>query len=87
MIPLRDENPTHSFPIVTYLLIALNVLVFIFQTSLGQSNQSFVYQFAIIPAQLTSNLAPGDILDIFTSMFMHAGLAHIGGNKIGRAHV
>ena len=82
MIPLRDENPTHSFPIVTYLLIALNVLVFIFQTSLGQSNQSFVYQFAIIPAQLTSNLAPGDILDIFTSMFMHAGLAHIGGNML-----
>ena len=82
MIPIRDENPTHTFPIVTYLLIGINVLVFIFQTSLGQYNQAFVYQFAIIPAQLTSNLSLANVTDIFTSMFMHAGLAHVGGNML-----
>jgi membrane associated rhomboid family serine protease len=40
----------------------------------------FVYQFALIPAQVTSGVGLGDVLDVFTSMFMHAGLAHIGGN-------
>ena len=37
MIPIRDENPTHIFPMVTYLLIALNILVFIFQPPGGNS--------------------------------------------------
>jgi membrane associated rhomboid family serine protease len=82
MIPIRDENPTHTFPIVTYLLIALNILVFIFQTLLGQANEPFVYQFALIPAELSSTFSLESISNIFTSMFMHAGLAHIGGNML-----
>jgi len=82
MIPIRDENPTHTFPIVTYLLIALNILVFIFQTLLGQANESFVFQFALIPAELSSTFSLESISNIFTSMFMHAGLAHIGGNML-----
>ncbi len=82
MIPIRDENPTHIFPIVTYLLIALNILVFIFQTLMGQANESFVYQFALIPVELSSNFSLESISNIFTSMFMHAGLAHIGGNML-----
>lgn len=82
MIPIRDENPTHTFPLVTYLLIALNILVFIFQTLLGQANESFVFQFALIPAELSSSFSLENISNIFTSMFMHAGLAHIGGNML-----
>ncbi len=82
MIPIRDENPTHSVPIITYLLILLNVLVFIFQTFLGSNNDLFVYQFALIPADITSLMSIGSLFNIFTSMFMHAGLAHIGGNML-----
>ena len=82
MIPIRDDNPTHSVPIVTYLLILLNILVFVFQTLLGANNELFVYQFALIPADVTSILALGSLFNIFTSMFMHAGLVHIGGNML-----
>ena len=82
MIPIRDENPTHTTPIITYLLIALNILVFVFQTLLGGSNESFVYQFALIPVELTSTFSLENISNIFSSMFMHAGLAHIGGNML-----
>jgi len=82
MLPLRDENPSSRTPVVNYILIGLNILVFIFQVMLGASQDSFVYQFALIPAQVTSGIDVGDVLDVFTSMFMHAGLAHIGGNML-----
>jgi membrane associated rhomboid family serine protease len=82
MLPLRDENPTSTTPVVNYVLIGINIVVFIFQVMLGSSQDSFVYQFALIPAQITGGLRVGDVLDVFTSMFMHAGLAHIGGNML-----
>ncbi|MBL7164647.1 MAG: rhomboid family intramembrane serine protease, partial [Anaerolineales bacterium] len=80
MIPLRDNIPTRRVPIVNYALIAVNVLVYLFQSMLGAEEQALVYEFALIPIQFTSGISLGDITDIFTSMFMHAGLAHIGGN-------
>ncbi len=82
MIPLRDEIPTRRVPIVNYVLIAVNVLVYLFQSMLGAEEQALVYEFALIPFQFTSGISLGDITDIFTSMFMHAGLAHIGGNML-----
>ncbi len=82
MIPLRDEIPTRRVPIVNYALIAVNVLVYLFQSMLGPQEQTLVYEFALIPFQFTSGVSLGDITDIFTSMFMHAGLAHIGGNML-----
>ena len=82
MIPIRDENPTHSIPIITYLLIALNIIVFVFQIMLGSSNEQFIYQFALIPAEVTTTLSLDGIFNIFTSMFMHAGFAHLGGNML-----
>lgn len=82
MIPIRDENPTHQTPIVTYLFIFLNVMVFIFQILFGSADSNIAYQFALIPRQFTTNLSLGNISDIFTSMFMHAGLAHIVGNML-----
>ena len=82
MIPLRDEIPTRRVPIVNYALIAANVLVYLFQSMLGSQEQTLVYEFALIPFEFTSSLSIGDISDMFTSMFMHAGLAHIGGNML-----
>jgi membrane associated rhomboid family serine protease len=82
MIPLRDENPTRSFPIVNYILIAINVIVFLFQLMVGMDQNSPIYEFTLIPAQITSGLDVGDITDIFTSMFMHGGWAHIIGNML-----
>ncbi|MBC8331901.1 MAG: rhomboid family intramembrane serine protease [Anaerolineae bacterium] len=82
MIPIRDEIPTRRVPIVNYLLIALNILVYLFQSMLGPNEQALIYEFALIPFSVTTSISLGDITDIFTSMFMHAGLAHIGGNML-----
>ncbi len=82
MIPLRDALPTRRFPLVNYSLIVLNVLVYFFQSSLGPAQQELVYRFALIPFNFVTRLSVGDVTDIFTSMFMHAGLAHLGGNML-----
>ena len=82
MLPLRDEIPSRRTPYINYLLIAINVIVFIWQYQVGLNNPSVVYQFALIPSQVTHGVTPGAILHIFSSMFMHGGLAHIGGNML-----
>jgi membrane associated rhomboid family serine protease len=82
MIPLRDQIPTQRIPYVNYTLIGLNILVFVIQFLQGPNLDQFVFTYALIPAQITSNLSLTNIGDIFTSMFMHAGLAHIGGNLL-----
>lgn len=82
MLPLRDEYPSLRVPVVNYFLIALNVLVFIAQTLVGQSHPLLVYQFALIPAQVTHQFSLYALMHLLTSMFMHGGLAHIGGNML-----
>jgi membrane associated rhomboid family serine protease len=82
MIPLRDENPSSTFPFVNYLLIAANILVFAYQWLTLTGDPNAVLQFALIPARVTSGFDIGDVTSIFASMFMHAGLAHIGGNML-----
>ena len=82
MIPIRDQIPTRRVPVVNYLLIAANIIVFILQWLAGSEQEALVWQFALIPAQVTAGLDLGDIADIFTSMFMHGGIAHIAGNML-----
>jgi len=82
MIPIRDQIPTRHVPVINYLLIAANIIVYVLMWLAGPSQESLVYQFAMIPSNLTTGLDLGDITDIFTSMFMHAGLMHIAGNML-----
>ena len=82
MIPIRDQIPTRHVPVVNYLLIAANILVFVLMWLAGPYQESLVYQFAMIPANLTTGLNLADIADIFTGMFMHAGILHLGGNML-----
>jgi membrane associated rhomboid family serine protease len=82
MIPIRDEIRTRRTPVVNYLLIAANVVVFLFMWLAASSQETWVYQFAMIPVNYRDGVGAGDVADIFTSMFMHAGLAHIGGNML-----
>jgi membrane associated rhomboid family serine protease len=82
MIPLRDENPTHITPFVNYSLIAINILVFIYQEFITPSAEAFVMEHALIPVQLLRDLDLRNFVRLFTSMFMHAGLPHIGGNML-----
>jgi membrane associated rhomboid family serine protease len=67
---------------MNYLLIGLNILVFVLMWLAGPTQESLVYQFAMIPSNFRDGIDLGDVTDIFTSMFMHAGLAHIAGNML-----
>lgn len=87
MIPLRDENPTRTTPYIVYVLIAVNVLVYLYNGSLGPHSHNPLAGFELVPARLAggrdyaaSPVAPW--LTIFTSMFMHANLLHVGGNML-----
>lgn len=82
MFPIGDENRQgHITPIVNYVLIALNMLVFFYQISLGSEEaiQSFINTYGVIPQEI---VARQDLFTIFTSMFMHGGWAHIIGNLL-----
>jgi membrane associated rhomboid family serine protease len=65
-------------PLVTYALIALNVLFFFVELNGGEA---FVMQWAFVPSRFLANPV-GDFLTLFTSMFMHAGWVHLGGNML-----
>jgi membrane associated rhomboid family serine protease len=82
VIPIRDAIPTRRVPVVNYALIALNILVFIVMWLAGGASETWVEQLAMIPANYLDGLSLGDVGDIFTSMFMHAGLAHLAGNML-----
>lgn len=78
MIPLRDRNPTRSVAVLTYLLIALNAVVFLYQVSLGDAaSGAFVERFGMLPYALTVLHHPGSSITPFTSMFMHGGWMHL----------
>lgn len=83
MIPLRDENPTRRFPIVTLALVIANIAVFVYELSLGSQLQAFVQANAFVPARFLA--APFSIAQwetVFAAMFMHAGFLHVGGNML-----
>lgn len=82
MIPLRDENPTKTFPFVTIAIIALNVLVFAYELSLGDLLENQIMHWAVIPYQLIHIDRPFVILTLITSLFLHGGFAHIIGNLL-----
>ncbi len=82
MIPIRDAIPTRRVPVVNYALIALNTLIFIVMWLAGTNSDSWVLQFAVVPANYRDGISPGEVVALFTSMFMHAGLAHLAGNML-----
>jgi len=76
MIPLKDVIPTRTSPGVTISLITLNVLVFVYQATLSPAEvEDFILVFGLVPADFS-------MLTMFTSMFVHGGLAHVGGNLL-----
>ena len=88
MIPLRDAIPSHSFPAATVVLIALNVLAFLYELSLGRDLDRFIMQYGAIPlrfilaGQMEQVSTLERFLPLFTSMFLHGGWLHVGGNML-----
>ena len=79
MFPIGDDNSSRrTVPLVTYALIALNVLFFFVELSGGDA---FIGKWAFVPSRFLANPG-GDFLTLFTSMFMHAGWVHLGGNML-----
>ena len=106
MFPLRDENPTRTFPLVVVLLIAANVAVFLYELALPLGRQAlFQCTYAAIPAVVLAKVGWAQAvrpvllhgtglggltaqplspiwLTVFSSMFLHAGFWHLGGNML-----
>lgn len=93
MIPLKDDTPRLTTPLVNYSLIAANAVAFLYELSLGRRGQERLLEhFALIPAHLLAamHLLPAHahghghavalavgLLPVFTSMFLHAGWLHL----------
>ena len=79
MFPIGDDNSARrSMPVVTVVLIALNVLFFFVEFNGGDA---FIRQWAFIPRRFGENPA-GNVPTVFTAMFMHGGWLHLGGNML-----
>jgi membrane associated rhomboid family serine protease len=88
VFPLYDDNSDrHSTPWVYDLLIAINILVFVFLQGLG-TNERFTYALSTVPFEIVTGrdvLVPTPVplyFTLITSMFMHGGIAHIAGNML-----
>jgi len=75
MIPLRDVIPSRTTPFVTMTIIGVNALAFLYELSLGETVDRFLLYFGLIPAYFSW-------VTVFTSMFLHGGLLHVGGNML-----
>ncbi|HEX9386617.1 MAG TPA: rhomboid family intramembrane serine protease [Anaerolineales bacterium] len=79
MIPISDDDTGRRLtPIVTYALIAANVVFFLLELNSGEA---FIERWAFVPSRFFANPA-GEFATIFTSMFMHAGWVHLLGNML-----
>ncbi len=81
MFPIGDDNHgARGIPLVTVALVAVNVLVFMYQSVLPLDElQAFIFKYGVIPAEIE---AGRDLYTLFTSMFVHGGFAHIFGNML-----
>lgn len=79
MLPIGDDNSQRRlFPIVTYGLVAVNILVFLLELAGGDF---FVQNWSLIPVELITNPS-GEFITLFSSLFLHAGWIHLGGNML-----
>src|SRR6267154_2640742 len=91
MIPIRDDQPRFSTPYVTYFIIALNTVIFLFefwiQLQSPRALNGLIVEFGVVPHTVTGALVgvpqfnpAAAIIPMFTSMFLHASWLHIIGN-------
>jgi membrane associated rhomboid family serine protease len=79
MIPIGDDDSARRItPVVTYALIAINVVIFLLELTAGDA---FIQRWSVVPRRLLAN--PGaDFITIFSAMFMHGGWMHLLGNML-----
>ncbi|MEX0737156.1 MAG: rhomboid family intramembrane serine protease [Bacteroidota bacterium] len=88
MIPIKDRNPTHRFPVVTILILLINVAIFVLELSLDEAGlEHFFLTYGVVPAAIGHAFGQGtlDLMTFFpllSSMFLHGGFLHLGGNML-----
>ncbi len=85
MIPYKDDNPTRLFPYITIGIIVLNIIVFLLQATSQSGMKETTYAYGAIPHYLLTfekNQPIHPVVTVFSSMFMHGGLFHLGGNMV-----
>ncbi len=86
MIPIRDTIRSETYPIINYVLIALNILAFLVEQSLGRNINEFIFTYGLVPArysvpQISAHFTTAQQLIAFlTFMFIHGGFFHLLGN-------
>jgi len=80
-IPFHDENPTRTFPLFTILLIGANIFVFVWELSFPGRADVLFTRFGLIPYEL-ANAPIQTYPNVFSSMFLHAGVMHLAGNML-----
>jgi len=88
MLPLRDDIPSRRYPVVTLIIVAINVVVFLWELSLGRRLHEVILMLALVPVRYTV----GEVADLFSlpeqvtpflrSMFLHGGWTHLLGNNV-----
>jgi membrane associated rhomboid family serine protease len=83
MLPLSDHNPRQTVPVVNYVLIAVNILGFFWELSLGPAIERELTLVSFIPARFwAAPFYPPNLIRILISMFLHGGWLHLGGNML-----
>lgn len=83
MLPLKDERTTQKIPFVTVFLIFINLFVFGFELSLPPEEfETFITSWGFVPANLLAGNFYWALVTVFTSIFIHGGLLHVGGNML-----
>ena len=86
MIPIRDRNPSDTFPYITIGIIAINILIFLYELSLGSGLDVFIMKFGVVPFKVGhySQVPEFTFISTFSpfilSMFLHGGFVHLIGN-------
>ena len=86
MLPIRDTIPANHFPVVNYLIIGANLVVYLIQMQLGPEMDRFVYLYGLVPAryslpQISVYFSSGEqLLSLVSFMFLHGGFWHLLGN-------
>ena len=89
VIPIRDNIPTRTVPIITISLVLVNTLVFVYAAFMpAAAEKELVIKYGLVPKEFLLSLhgrpelLPYNVLTIFTSMFLHGGFFHLGGNML-----
>ena len=85
MFPYKDDNPTQTFPFVTIGIITINILAYLWEILSPAGERYIIYNYGAIPSGLLSlekTQALHPMATVFSSMFLHGGLLHIGGNML-----